>query len=313
MISVIVPIYNAENILYRCVDSILAQSYTDFELLLINDGSIDNSGAICDAYAAMDSRVRVFHKENGGVSSARNLGLDNARGEWITFCDSDDYVGEDWLKSFIDGITNDVELVIQGIYYIKNNGKIEIKKLSPYCGCTIIEKRELIESLMEQGVFGYPVTKLFRRCILESYRIRFDIQSSFREDEQFFSKYLLYTNRYKCVEDVNYYYILPTWSKKYIGDENNSLLPTFQSLDLIYENKLPGKICQMYYVLIKDYAVVSIIQGKIISLYHLDLYRRMSEILGYNKQIKQVILFNMIRISRSFPCLSKCILKSLQK
>lgn len=76
-ISVIVPVYNTEKYLHRCIDSILAQTYTDFELLLIDDGSKDNSGAICDEYAAKDSRVRVFHKENGGVSSARNLCLDN--------------------------------------------------------------------------------------------------------------------------------------------------------------------------------------------------------------------------------------------
>ena len=89
-ISIIVPVYNTEKYLRRCVDSILAQTFTDFELLLINDGSTDSSGAICDEYTQKDSRVRVFHKENGGVSSACNLGLDNARGEWITFEDSDD-------------------------------------------------------------------------------------------------------------------------------------------------------------------------------------------------------------------------------
>ena len=91
-ISIIVPVYNAEKYLHRCVDSILAQTFTDFELLLINDGSKDNSGKICDEYAAKDPRVRVFHKENGGVSSARNMGLDNAKGEWVTFVDSDDWL-----------------------------------------------------------------------------------------------------------------------------------------------------------------------------------------------------------------------------
>ena len=90
-ISVIVPVYNTEKYLRRCIDSVLAQTYQDFELLLIDDGSKDSSGAICDEYAEKDTRVRVFHKENGGVSSARNLGLDNAKGEWVTFIDSDDY------------------------------------------------------------------------------------------------------------------------------------------------------------------------------------------------------------------------------
>ena len=90
MISVIVPVYNTEKYLNRCVDSVLSQTYTDFELLLVDDGSTDSSGTICDSYALQDERVRVFHQVNGGVSSARKLGLDNAQGEWVTLIDSDD-------------------------------------------------------------------------------------------------------------------------------------------------------------------------------------------------------------------------------
>ncbi len=96
-ISIICPIYNVENYLCRCIDSVLNQSFVDFELLLIDDGSQDNSGLICDRYATKDSRIKVFHKQNGGVSSARNLGLDNARGEWIVFLDADDWVSSDFL------------------------------------------------------------------------------------------------------------------------------------------------------------------------------------------------------------------------
>ena len=97
-ISVIVPIYNTEKYLDRCIQSILAQTYSNIELLLVDDGSTDSSGAICDKYAEQDSRVRVFHKPNGGVSSARNMGLDNAKGEWIGWVDSDDYIDEDMYE-----------------------------------------------------------------------------------------------------------------------------------------------------------------------------------------------------------------------
>lgn len=100
-ISVIVPVYNDEKWLRRCVDSILTQTYTDFELLLVDDGSTDGSGAICDEYTAKDSRVHVFHQPNGGVSSASNLGLDNARGEWISFVDSDDWMDMNYLESLL--------------------------------------------------------------------------------------------------------------------------------------------------------------------------------------------------------------------
>lgn len=111
-ISVIVPVYNVEKYLHRCVDSILAQTFTDFELLLVNDGSKDSSGVICDEYAAKDSRVKVFHKENGGVSSARNLGLDNAKGEWVTFVDSDDWVSNTMYEAMFDKVlSEDAEAV----------------------------------------------------------------------------------------------------------------------------------------------------------------------------------------------------------
>lgn len=114
-VSVIVPVYNVEKYLHRCIDSILTQTFTDFEVLLINDGSKDRSGEICDEYAKKDSRVKVFHKENGGVSSARNVGLDNARGDLICFCDSDDFVTKDWLALFVKNIDG-YDAVITGFF-----------------------------------------------------------------------------------------------------------------------------------------------------------------------------------------------------
>ena len=98
LISIVVPVYNVEKYLRECVDSILAQTYPEFELLLIDDGATDSSGRICDEYAERDSRIRVFHKENGGLSDARNYGMDRIKGEYITFIDSDDLVGKDYLE-----------------------------------------------------------------------------------------------------------------------------------------------------------------------------------------------------------------------
>lgn len=100
-ISIIVPVYKAEAYLHRCVDSLLAQAFTDFEVLLIDDGSPDRSGEICDDYARKDARVRVFHQTNGGVSVARQRGVENANGEWITFVDADDYLPQKVCKQCI--------------------------------------------------------------------------------------------------------------------------------------------------------------------------------------------------------------------
>ena len=118
-VSIIIPVYNAENFLARCVDSVLGQEYTDFELLLIDDGSKDKSGAMCDAYAASDSRVRVFHKENAGVSAARNQALSEARGTYIQFLDSDDWMTPDSTKLLVRAAEeNDCDLVIADFYRV---------------------------------------------------------------------------------------------------------------------------------------------------------------------------------------------------
>ena len=313
MISVIVPVYKAEKYLHRCVDSILAQTYTDFELLLIDDGSPDNCGAICDEYAAKDSRVRVFHKKNGGVSSARNLGLDNARGEYVTFCDSDDYVGEDWLVVYSEAIKEILDFAIQGIFYINNKGDLETKKLVPCKGCNLNDKRNLIVQLMSQGVYGYPVTKLFRRQIIEENHISFDINSTFREDEQFLSKYLEYVTSFNCIDRENYYYILPTSEKMYGGDAYYSLFPVFESLDVIYNRELPYEICKLHYVNIKDAAAKYIAEGRRLTDYHIDLYHRMVTTLEYTRGIKNRILNFLILQHPKFGTISRIAIRLIHK
>ena len=123
-VSIIVPVYNTERFLNRCIDSVLAQTYSDWELLLVDDGSTDSSGSICDEYATQDSRIRVFHKENGGVSSARNLGLDYARGEWITFVDSDDYIAPDMIEKLYETQKrNNADITVCGYRWVDKEGK----------------------------------------------------------------------------------------------------------------------------------------------------------------------------------------------
>lgn len=132
-ISVIVPVYNTEPYLRECIESILRQSYTDFEVLLVDDGSTDDSGAICDEYAKKDNRIKVIHTKNMGVSSARNIGLDNAIGNWIIFADADDELYKDALNLRYDDFEKH-DLVL-GSYYecshetfrLQSLKKIEVK------------------------------------------------------------------------------------------------------------------------------------------------------------------------------------------
>lgn len=173
-VSVIIPVYNVEKYLSRCIDSVLAQTFTDFEILLIDDGSYDNSGYICDQYAENDNRIRVFHKENGGVSSARNVGLDNARGEWIAFIDADDWISEDYLKQEYDVNTDIIQL---GYNVISENGELirtfKVQK-------KILTKQESIYKHFVQKRTNALWDKLFSYNVIS--KTRFNIKVSVGED-----------------------------------------------------------------------------------------------------------------------------------
>ena len=116
MVSCIIPVYNTQKYLHRCIESVLAQTFTDWEMLLIDDGSTDASGSICDEYAVKDKRIRVFHKENGGISSARNVGLNYAQGEWIFFVDSDDSLPKTSLESLLSR-SSDANIIAGGFFF----------------------------------------------------------------------------------------------------------------------------------------------------------------------------------------------------
>ena len=122
LISIIIPVYNVEDYIRPCLDSILAQTYTNFEAILVDDGSKDGSGRICDEYAEKDSRFIVVHKENGGVSSARNKGLEIAKGEWVLFCDSDDTLYPYSLIILIKHIDKDIEFILGGYEHYNSKG-----------------------------------------------------------------------------------------------------------------------------------------------------------------------------------------------
>ena len=121
LISVIVPVYNVEKYLRRCIDSILAQTYSNLEIILVDDGSTDNCGKICDDYSKIDSRIKVIHQDNSGVSSARNAGLKSSTGQYITFIDSDDYVDMAYIKTMANHMTEEVDIVVAGFKQFDEN------------------------------------------------------------------------------------------------------------------------------------------------------------------------------------------------
>ena len=205
-ISIIVPVYNVENYLERCVESILKQTYTNFELLLINDGSTDKSGELCDQLVSKNGNIKVFHLENAGVSNARNVGIQNSTGEWITFVDSDDFITNDYLETLISAVDGDdsIGFSIGRLHHIKNG---QITELPVFTGkeekwSTEQTMRELLTT---SKTSFFPVAKLFKREIISDFIFNTDYHLA--EDALFLTEILLKT---KCtsvfIDKPIYYY-----------------------------------------------------------------------------------------------------------
>lgn len=200
-VSVIVPVYKAENYLHRCIDSLLAQTFTDFELLLVDDGSPDRSGEISDEYAKKDSRIRVFHKENGGVSSARNLGLDNAGGMWVVFVDSDDKLKPDYLLNLYINSKN-VDCVICG--HELRNFSDEILKIYNYDISLCEEDKTRIWSYLGKlDVEHYIWNRIYRLSIIRKNNIAFR-KLNMGEDTLFNLDYISSSGSISILDYVGY-------------------------------------------------------------------------------------------------------------
>ena len=204
-ISVIVPVYNVEAYLERCVESILQQTYAHFELILINDGSTDSSGQICDHLASQYENIKVYHIENSGVSNARNMGIQLATGSWVTFIDSDDFVTQDYLATLASAVEGvNVGFAIAPLHHIKNGIVTDIPSHS---GKTELWSTEetMKELLMTTRTSFFPVAKLFKRDLLADEK--FNTNYHLAEDALFLTELLLKT-RCSCVfiDKPVYYY-----------------------------------------------------------------------------------------------------------
>lgn len=203
-ISVIVPVYNVEAYLERCVESILQQTYTNFELILINDGSTDSSGLICDHLASQYENIKVYHIENAGVSNARNMGIQLATGAWITFIDSDDFVTQDYLATLASAVEGEnIGFVIAPLHHIKNG---IVTDLPSHSGKTELWSTEetMKELLMTTRTSFFPVAKLFKRDLLADEK--FNTNYHLAEDALFLAELLLKTRCSSVFIDKPVYY-----------------------------------------------------------------------------------------------------------
>lgn len=207
-VSIIVPIYNAENYIRRCIDSILNQEFTDFELILADDGSKDASGAICDEYAKKDPRIHVIHKKNTGVSDTRNLAIAQAKGTYLQFLDSDDWITPDATKLLVRAASEqNCDMVIADFYRVvgdrvSHKGDIQTD--------TVMNREEFAAFMMENPAdyyYGVLWNKLYRTELIKKYHLRMDTNISWCEDFLFNLEYLLHAESFYALQTPIYYYV----------------------------------------------------------------------------------------------------------
>lgn len=213
-ISVIVPVYKAAHSLHRCIESILTQTFTDFELLLIDDGSPDESGRICDDYAHKDCRVRVFHQKNSGVSAARNRGISEAQGEWLTFVDADDYLCEHFFDIKSDSAA---DLLLQRK---KTFGSAEVVEEYPRQIYQGADMRNFLGGNAQNELFRAPWGKFLRASVIQENNIRFDTRYCLGEDALFMLDFFACCNGIQSIGTSYYMYYL---TGEFIGKYNMSV------------------------------------------------------------------------------------------
>lgn len=229
LISVIVPVYNSEKFLEKCIESILSQTYTNLELILINDGSKDASPKICDEFVKKDNRIKVIHKTNGGVSSARNAGLSNAKGEYICFVDSDDIIPPTSVMDLYKGMQENNCQYAAGICGILKKKKVK----NPICSFQLIDFNRdtnvLLKYITQPGSYS-PYAKMYSAKIIKENHIMYNENLKCSEDALFIRQYLKYCS---CI------CLIPYVVYEYNTDNENSLSKRgYSDFCIYYEKKL---------------------------------------------------------------------------
>ncbi len=245
LISVVVPVYNMGRYINRAVDSILKQTYRNFELVLVDDGSTDDCGAICDEYAQKHDVIRVIHKTNGGLSSARNAGIDHARGRYIIFPDPDDWVTEYYLENLISlKDTYHADLEVCGHYVTdgkqkrihNENNKVEL----------LTKDQALRLVLLPNGYCGFAWNKLYHMDIIQSHGLRFDEELGMAQDLHFAFRYILIVKNIAYNPAPVYFYYQHeksiTNTKMPLTDRKISALKTYEKIAEIAEIEFPEAI-----------------------------------------------------------------------
>lgn len=232
ILSIIVPVYNVEKYLAKCLDSILAQTFTDFEVIAVNDGSLDNCGKILDEYSLKDSRIKVIHKENGGVSSARNSALDVAQGEYIGFVDPDDYISVDMYEHLMnEAKSGDYDIVQCNCALVGINGNISYY-MDNIKSREYTDTKDMICAFFVNDIRDSSCNKIFKRNITTD--VRFGRELRVAEDRLFVHDCLLNAKKIKITDKYCYYYVVSDSSVIH-SQFDEKLFDDLKVLDILYE------------------------------------------------------------------------------
>lgn len=238
MISIIVPVYKVEEYLEKCIRSILDQTYRNIEVILVNDGSPDRCPDICDFYSNKYSQVKVIHKENGGLSEARNVGLDAAKGEYVLFVDSDDYIDLNTCELFIKEIgSTNPDIVVGNARRIKDKSVTEMKHKYITRGRIVTGEEYLKEELKSQTMYMPAWLNLYKRSFLQENNLKFKV-GILHEDEQFTPRAFLKAKRVIGTDIVFYNYLIRNDSitmQKDLSRNAIHIIQTCYELDNIYK------------------------------------------------------------------------------
>lgn len=204
LVTIIIPVYNAERFLEKCIESVQNQTYQEIEIVLVNDGSTDNSLNVCKRYSAIDSRIVIIDKSNGGVSSARNRGIEAASGDFCCFVDSDDWIEDTHIEEMLNEM-QDADCLIEGYTRENNNDVVHCQLNSSEYNMNDLNRQD-IESLFVDGYIHPCWNKLYKTQLVKKYDIRFEENIHISEDSLFCLNYLQFCNKLKLSASITYHY-----------------------------------------------------------------------------------------------------------
>ncbi|WML45812.1 glycosyltransferase [Neobacillus sp. PS3-40] len=277
-ISIIVPIYKVESFLHKCINSILAQTFTDFELILVNDGSPDKCGSICDQYAKTDDRIKVIHKQNGGLSSARNAGIEVAKGEYISFIDGDDYIDEEMFEIlYHNAIIHSSDVIVcdfEKVTEDENHQKTKCEKEYSVQHFTNIQALHQLydPKISDRDKWVIACNKLYKRYLFNG--------SKFEEGKIFEDEFIAHKVLYDCKKIT----IIPEKLYYYVQRSNSIVGSPFSTkkFDRVYALKERAH----YFRTIKQYNLYYLAQRHFMDVFLWYYYKAKSDITDGNKELK---------------------------